>query len=97
VADKADWRPPSRIILSDGFTTRSTATSTSGRGIGMAAVSQAVAGAGGTLSVHSALGAGTCWRAVLPLSSDRLPPSPIGRELAAGNPPAQLWPLGTHV
>lgn len=81
------------VVLSDGFTTRAKASSTSGRGVGMAAVSQAVASLGGALSVRSQRGVGTCWRAQLPLASEGLAPAAVVPERsAAGNPPDQLSP-----
>ena len=64
-----------RAILSDGLSTRTTATSTSGRGVGMSAVGEAVANLGGTLSAQSERGVGTCWRMVLPVLSPSLPPA----------------------
>lgn len=62
-----------RAILSDGLSTRTTVTSTSGRGVGMSAIGAAVADLGGTVSARSEPGAGTCWRVVLPLASSPLP------------------------
>jgi len=88
-----------RILLSDGFTTRPTASSTSGRGIGTAAVAQAVTSLGGTLSVRSQRGAGTCWRVVLPIPAAGLGSAAVGPELGAPDAPAppayQLSPPGT--
>ena len=55
-------------ILSDGFTTCEKVTTTSGRGVGMAAVRQQVSNLGGTLSLKSEAGAGTLWRFTFPLS-----------------------------
>jgi two-component system, chemotaxis family, sensor kinase CheA len=63
-ACEADWV---QALLSDGFTTRATVSTTSGRGVGMSAVYQEVQSLGGVLSVDSQLGVGTCWRLVLPL------------------------------
>jgi two-component system chemotaxis sensor kinase CheA len=64
-----------RAILSDGLSTRTTTTSTSGRGVGMSAVGAAVTNLGGTMSVRSERGVGTCWRMVLPVGSPLLPPA----------------------
>ena len=66
-----------RAILSDGFSTRTTATTSSGRGVGMSAVGEAVANLGGTLSARSERGVGTCWRIVLSVAS---PSSPLAAE-----------------
>ncbi len=68
-----------RALMSDGFSTRTTVSSTSGRGVGMSVVSQEVANLRGTLSVDSEAGHGTCWRIVVPLFSAAL-------ELPAGRP-----------
>lgn len=62
-----------RAILSDGLSTRTTATSTSGRGVGMSAVGEAVTNLGGTLSTRSERGVGTCWRIVLPMAAPSSP------------------------
>lgn len=56
-----------RALLSDGFTTKDKVDSTSGRGVGLCAVSQAVMNLGGTMTVESHPGRGTTWRIVLPL------------------------------
>ncbi|MEO8182847.1 MAG: ATP-binding protein [Deltaproteobacteria bacterium] len=59
-------------LLSDGFTTKSSVTAISGRGVGMSAVQAEVLELGGRISVRSEAGSGTCWRMVFPLaSSDR--------------------------
>jgi two-component system chemotaxis sensor kinase CheA len=70
-----------QAILSDGFSTRSTVMGVSGRGVGMSAVAHQVHALGGTLSVQSVVGRGTCWRMVVPLSR------PNGMRAAA---PAEL-------
>ncbi|MDQ3366982.1 MAG: ATP-binding protein [Myxococcota bacterium] len=46
-------------LFADGVTTRDTVSETSGRGIGMAALLQAVTDLGGTIEVTTVLGAGT--------------------------------------
>jgi HPt (histidine-containing phosphotransfer) domain-containing protein len=56
-----------RGLLSDGFTTKSTADGTSGRGVGLCAVAQTVTSLGGSLSLRSQPGRGTTWSVVLPL------------------------------
>jgi two-component system chemotaxis sensor kinase CheA len=56
-----------RVLLSDGFTTKQTADGTSGRGVGLCAVSQTVDGLGGSLSLRSQPGRGTTWIIILPL------------------------------
>jgi two-component system chemotaxis sensor kinase CheA len=56
-----------RVLLSDGFTTKKTADGTSGRGVGLCAVSQTVNTLGGSLSLRSEPGRGTVWNMILPL------------------------------
>jgi two-component system chemotaxis sensor kinase CheA len=56
------------VICSPGFSTRDEADRASGRGVGMAVVGDAVQELGGTLSVETAAGGGTTFRAVLPLT-----------------------------
>jgi len=53
-------------LCSDGVSTRYSADEQSGRGVGMAALQQACAEMGGTLSVESAAGRGTLWRFAFP-------------------------------
>lgn len=68
-------RPSSSIkdlhdaLFTDGFTTRDTATVLSGRGVGLAAVQQACAEAGGSISLDSTRGSGTTWLLHLPWST----------------------------
>jgi two-component system, chemotaxis family, sensor kinase CheA len=50
------------VLLSDGFTTQNTASETSGRGVGMAAVHQSVAQLHGNVFVESERDKGTTWR-----------------------------------
>lgn len=57
-----------RAILSDNFSTCSRVTETSGRGVGMGAVAEEVRALGGTLSVDSEVGTGTCWRMTIPIA-----------------------------
>lgn len=56
-----------RAIFAPDFTTRSEATSLSGRGIGLSAVLSEVERRGGSLSVQSRRGGGTCFRFTFPL------------------------------
>lgn len=58
-------------LLSDGVSTRDAVTSTSGRGVGMAAVQARVREFQGTMAVSSTPGAGTRWRFSFPLSAVR--------------------------
>jgi two-component system chemotaxis sensor kinase CheA len=56
-----------RAIFAPNLTTRNEATSVSGRGIGLAAVQTEVEGRGGSISVQSRRGGGTCFRFTLPV------------------------------
>jgi len=56
------------VICSAGFSTRDAADRASGRGVGMAVVRDTVQELGGTLSVETAIGRGTTFRVVLPLT-----------------------------
>ncbi len=53
-------------LYADGVSSRSTATETSGRGIGMGAVREAVRALGGRIDVESVSGSGTTFRFVFP-------------------------------
>jgi two-component system chemotaxis sensor kinase CheA len=53
-------------MLTDGISTRKERSTTSGRGVGMAAVKKIVQRMGGTLSVESTLDKGTIWTFTLP-------------------------------
>jgi two-component system chemotaxis sensor kinase CheA len=53
-------------MLTDGISTRKERTTTSGRGVGMAAVKKIVQRMGGTLSVESAPDKGTSWTFTMP-------------------------------
>lgn len=55
-----------RALFSDGLTTRSAVTATSGRGVGLAAVQQACIDAGGDVRVDSREGLGTRFTFMLP-------------------------------
>ncbi len=57
-----------QLLLRPGFTTRSEATEISGRGIGLDAVSEAVRGVGGDISMTSTPGEGTAIRIELPIA-----------------------------
>jgi two-component system, chemotaxis family, sensor kinase CheA len=56
-------------LFAPGVTSRSSVSSTSGRGVGLAAVFARVQEIGGRVGVTSRPGAGTCWRFVFPVSS----------------------------
>jgi two-component system chemotaxis sensor kinase CheA len=56
------------IICAPGFSTRDEADRASGRGVGMAVVRDTVQELGGMLSVETAVGRGTTFRMVLPLT-----------------------------
>lgn len=56
------------LICRPGFSTAATVTETSGRGVGMDVVKSAVENLGGTLSIQSAPGEGTCFQLRLPVS-----------------------------
>jgi two-component system, chemotaxis family, sensor kinase CheA len=56
------------VICAAGFSTRDEADRGSGRGVGMAVVRDTVQELGGTLTVETAVGRGTTFRAVLPLT-----------------------------
>ena len=55
------------LLLDAGFSTRDDVTTTSGRGVGMAAVAEEVRRLGGKIQVESSVGVGTCWRFSLPM------------------------------
>jgi two-component system chemotaxis sensor kinase CheA len=54
-------------LFADGLSTKSEVTTLSGRGVGMAAVKQAIFDCGGTIDVISSKGQGTQFRFVLPM------------------------------
>lgn len=56
------------VLCSPGFSTRDEADRASGRGVGMAVVRENIQELGGTLSLETALGRGTSFKAVLPLT-----------------------------
>ena len=64
-ADTHDQRVAA--LFADGVSTREVATHTSGRGVGMAAVQEAVSDAGGHIAVHTGPGQGTRFVFTLPL------------------------------
>lgn len=57
-----------RVLASPGFSTAASVTSVSGRGVGIDAVLARVRTLGGTLSLRTALGAGTTWTLRLPVT-----------------------------
>jgi HPt (histidine-containing phosphotransfer) domain-containing protein/two-component sensor histidine kinase len=81
--ESIDW------LLADGVTTRKTVDQVSGRGIGLAALAEAVKELEGSLSVHSKLGRGTEWRIHIPMrcmhaaDESRATKSAVLRALAA--------------
>ncbi|MEP6989989.1 MAG: ATP-binding protein, partial [bacterium] len=64
----ADERSVARAIFDDGFTTRATATTLSGRGVGLGIVRAAAERMGGTVDVTSEKGKGTAITMDVPLS-----------------------------
>ena len=56
------------VLCSPGFSTRDEPDRASGRGVGMTVVRDMVQELGGTLAVETAVGAGTAFRATLPLT-----------------------------
>jgi signal transduction histidine kinase len=54
------------VMLLPDVSTRQQVNLTSGRGIGLAALADSVRGLGGTISVKSQEGAGTCWQLTVP-------------------------------
>lgn len=56
------------LICAPGFSTAEAVTDVSGRGVGMDAVRSAVRNLGGSLSIESALGMGSCFQLTLPLT-----------------------------
>ena len=54
-------------LFHDGFTTRETVTETSGRGVGLSSVVEALDKLGGAISVTTRKDHGTCWRIRVPL------------------------------
>jgi two-component system chemotaxis sensor kinase CheA len=75
-----------RAMFSPGFSTRSTVTATSGRGVGLAVVLDRVLALGGRISAVSNKGVGCCWRLSFPglASSSADPPN---RPMRAVPPP----------
>jgi two-component system chemotaxis sensor kinase CheA len=67
-AEPIDAQAALRIISEPAFSTRDTATLTSGRGVGMAVVSQRMRELGGELTMNTARGAGTTFLIRLPLT-----------------------------
>jgi HPt (histidine-containing phosphotransfer) domain-containing protein/HAMP domain-containing protein len=72
-------------LFSGGVSTRAEVTTTSGRGLGMAALHRRVEELGGRITVSSRPSAGTCWRLQFPSSSlaahEGLAPRPEGPTL----------------
>jgi two-component system, chemotaxis family, sensor kinase CheA len=77
------------VLLSASLTTRDVVTTTSGRGIGLAAVRQRVDALGGRVSLETAPGQGTTFRLTFPLASPSTPENrSVARMAARVNPPA---------
>ena len=62
-----DPRALEAALFADGFSTKEEVTDTSGRGVGLSAVREAVERIGGHIEVQSELGAGTAFRIHLPV------------------------------
>lgn len=62
-----------RHIFDQGFSTNNKVSVTSGRGVGMTAVSKLIEGMGGTVVVHSSLGKGTTFEIVVPFVKELNP------------------------
>ena len=58
-----------RLIFKDGLSTAESVSDVSGRGVGMAAVLQAVEESGGRLELESEVGAGTSFEFKLPIAT----------------------------
>jgi len=79
-------------MFSDGLTTRSAVSETSGRGVGLAALREAYMRLRGTVEVTSEPGHGTRFRFKLPLERQERMTSKIPRPIAAGSRPPELAP-----
>jgi len=64
----ADGEDPFEVLFASGFSTKASADLSSGRGVGLAAVRDAVRRQGGRIEVRSERGRGTAFRLWLPLS-----------------------------
>ena len=64
----ADGDDPFEVLFASGFSTKASADLSSGRGVGLSAVRDAVRRQGGRIEVHSEQGRGTAFRLWLPLS-----------------------------
>lgn len=62
-----------QLIFLPGFSTSSTVTNLSGRGVGMDVVKTNIEAIGGTVDVHSAVGVGTTFRLKIPLTLAIIP------------------------
>jgi two-component system, chemotaxis family, sensor kinase CheA len=60
------------LLFSDGFTTRNEVSSTSGRGVGLAAVRAEVSRLGGLIEIRSRLGKGTTFEISIPLAAKNI-------------------------
>jgi chemotaxis protein histidine kinase CheA len=59
-------------VMHAGLSTREKVSTTSGRGVGLTAVAEAVRALGGTIDVESQTGRGTVWRVRVPKLNERL-------------------------
>lgn len=62
-----------RLLFLPGFSTASSVTNVSGRGVGMDVVRTRIEGIGGTVDVESEVGKGTTWRLRIPLTLAIMP------------------------
>ncbi|MET0389181.1 MAG: AAA family ATPase [Polyangiales bacterium] len=72
-----------RALFADGLTTREYADASSGRGLGLAAVREAVTALGGSIAVRSARGRGTCFTFYLPRQLFHATPTASARSSGA--------------
>jgi chemotaxis protein histidine kinase CheA len=77
-ASQLDQRQLGELIFSSGFTTRSTATDVSGRGVGLDVVADAVRALHGRIEVHSIRGHGTRFVLSLPAEIGSSPLMVVG-------------------
>jgi signal transduction histidine kinase len=75
-------------LFTDGFSTRDEATETSGRGVGLGAVREAVSALHGAIEIASAVGAGTTFRFRFPLAEALRPSRPLHERATLTQPPS---------
>lgn len=81
-----------RAMFRDGVTTRDEATELSGRGVGLAAVSDSVARVGGKVECDSKPGVGTTFRFVFPLDSVKVRQGSMTTPSGRPRPPSVMPP-----